>query len=141
MEFNVYRFMFTILKCISGLCWLVVINWHPNWRAAHNHHRDPCRLSFTQRAGSQVTYIWNEVSVSTCGGQVFLWLIHGVAYRYIWGGGLIVGGLRYLKFDKIHLKSCCLQAIHFYTSDSNLYRTVVPGRHFTYIIRLHFWRL
>ena len=28
-------------------------------------------------------YIWNEVSVSTCGG-----LIHG-------GGGLIVGGLRY----------------------------------------------
>ena len=33
-------------------------------------------------------YIWNEVSVSTCGG-----LIHGGAY--IRGGGLIVGGLRY----------------------------------------------
>jgi hypothetical protein len=33
-------------------------------------------------------YIWNEVSVSTCGG-----LIHG---RLIFGGvGLIVGGLRY----------------------------------------------
>ena len=32
-------------------------------------------------------YIWNEVSVSTCGG-----LIHGWAYIR---GGLIVGGLRY----------------------------------------------
>ena len=31
-------------------------------------------------------YIWNEVSVSTCGG-----LIHGGAYIR---GGLIVGGLR-----------------------------------------------
>jgi hypothetical protein len=32
-------------------------------------------------------YIWNEVSVSTCGG-----LIHG--------GGLIFGGLRYVSFVK-----------------------------------------
>jgi hypothetical protein len=32
-------------------------------------------------------YIWNEVSVSTCGG-----LIHG---GLIFRGGLIVGGLRY----------------------------------------------
>ena len=35
-------------------------------------------------------YIWNEVSVSTCGG-----LIHGGG-AYI-RGGLIVGGLRYCK--------------------------------------------
>jgi hypothetical protein len=41
-------------------------------------------------------YIWNEVSVSTCGG-----LIHGGrglytgGVAYIRGGGLIVGGLRY----------------------------------------------
>ena len=34
-------------------------------------------------------YIWNEVSVSTCGG-----LIHGGGL-YSGGGGLIVGGLRY----------------------------------------------
>jgi hypothetical protein len=34
-------------------------------------------------------YIWNEVSVSTCGG-----LIHGGAY--IWGG-LIFRGLRYIS--------------------------------------------
>ena len=34
-------------------------------------------------------YIWNEVSVSTCGG-----LIHG---GLIFGGGLIVGGLRYTR--------------------------------------------
>ena len=44
-------------------------------------------------------YIWNEVSVSTCGG-----LIHGGAY--IRGGGLIVGGLRYLiictNLPKVH---------------------------------------
>jgi hypothetical protein len=33
-------------------------------------------------------YIWNEVSVSTCGG-----LIHGGGLIY---GGLIVGGLRYI---------------------------------------------
>ena len=40
-------------------------------------------------------YIWNEVSVSTCGG-----LIHGGSGIYTGGvayiqGGLIVGGLRY----------------------------------------------
>jgi hypothetical protein len=35
-------------------------------------------------------YIWNEVSVSTCGG-----LIHGGEGLY-WGWGLIVGGLRYI---------------------------------------------
>jgi hypothetical protein len=34
-------------------------------------------------------YIWNEVSVSTCGG-----LIHGGGGLY--SGGLIFGGLRYL---------------------------------------------
>ena len=33
-------------------------------------------------------YIWNEVSVSTCGGR-----IHGGLYSG--GGGLIFGGLRY----------------------------------------------
>jgi hypothetical protein len=34
--------------------WLLLIDlWHPNWRAARNHHRDPCRLSFIQRACSQ----------------------------------------------------------------------------------------
>ena len=34
--------------------WLLLIDlWHPNWRATRNHHRDPCRLSFTQRACSQ----------------------------------------------------------------------------------------
>jgi hypothetical protein len=33
-------------------------------------------------------YIWNEVSVSTCGGLIFGGLIFGE-------GGLIVGGLRY----------------------------------------------
>jgi hypothetical protein len=33
-------------------------------------------------------YIWNELSVSTCGGLIHGGLIFG-------GGGLIVGGLRY----------------------------------------------
>jgi hypothetical protein len=34
--------------------WLLFIDlWHPNWRAARNHHRVPCRFSFTQRACSQ----------------------------------------------------------------------------------------
>jgi hypothetical protein len=35
-----------------------------------------------------VAYIWNEVSVSTCGG-----LIHGGGLIFR-GGGLIVGGVR-----------------------------------------------
>ena len=35
-------------------------------------------------------YIWNDVSVSTCGG-----LIHGGGGLY--SGGLIVGGLRYIS--------------------------------------------
>jgi hypothetical protein len=35
-------------------------------------------------------YIWNEVSVSTCGG-----LIHGGGAYTRGGGGLIVGGLPY----------------------------------------------
>ena len=35
-------------------------------------------------------YIWNEVSVSTCGGLIHGGLIFG-------GGGLIVGGLRYVN--------------------------------------------
>ena len=39
-------------------------------------------------SGGGGAYIWNEVSVSTCGG-----LIHRGAYSR--GGGLIVGGLRY----------------------------------------------
>jgi hypothetical protein len=42
--------------CVFPVCadWLLLIDlWHPNWRAARNHHRDPCRLSFTQRACSQ----------------------------------------------------------------------------------------
>ena len=34
-------------------------------------------------------YIWNEVSVSTCGG-----LMHGGTY--IRGGKLVLGGLRYV---------------------------------------------
>jgi hypothetical protein len=34
--------------------------------------------------GGAGAYIWNEVSVSICGGIIF-------------GGGLIVGGLRYLN--------------------------------------------
>ena len=42
-------------------------------------------------------YIWNEVSVSTCGG-----LIHGWAYIR-GGGGLIVGGLR--SISKIYQNS------------------------------------
>jgi hypothetical protein len=34
--------------------WLLLIDlWHPNWIAARNHHSDPCRLSFLQRACSQ----------------------------------------------------------------------------------------
>jgi hypothetical protein len=36
-------------------------------------------------------YIWNEVSVSICGGLIFL------GGAYIRGGGLIVGGLRYTR--------------------------------------------
>jgi hypothetical protein len=36
--------------------------------------------------GGGGAYIWNEVSISTCGG-----LIHGEAYIF---GGLIFGGLR-----------------------------------------------
>ena len=36
-------------------------------------------------------YIWNEVSVSTCGGLIHGGLIFG-------GGGLIVGGLRYKRY-------------------------------------------
>ena len=42
--------------------------------------------------GGGGAYIWNEVSVSTgtCGG-----LIHGGGGLY--SGGLIVGGLRYIK--------------------------------------------
>ena len=43
-------------------------------------------------------YIWNEVSVSTCGG-----LIHG---RLIFGGGgLIFGGLLYLLYRLLNLNS------------------------------------
>ena len=44
-------------------------------------------------------YIWNEVSVSICGGLIFggggLQYIRGRAYILGEGGGLIVGGLRY----------------------------------------------
>jgi hypothetical protein len=36
--------------------------------------------------GEGGSYIWNEVSVSICGGLIF------------GGGGLIVGGLRYVKY-------------------------------------------
>jgi hypothetical protein len=43
-------------RCVFPVCadWLLLIDlWHPNWRAARNHHRNPCRLSFIQRACSQ----------------------------------------------------------------------------------------
>ena len=46
--------------------------------------------------GGGGAYIWNEVSVSTCGG-----LIHG--WAYIRGEGLIVGGLR--SISKIYQNS------------------------------------
>jgi hypothetical protein len=64
-------------------------------------------------------YIWNEVSVSTCGGLIHGGLIFGGGGAYIWnevsvstcgglihgglifgGGGLIFGGLRYVSFVK-----------------------------------------
>ena len=49
-------------------------------------------------------YIWNEVSVSTCGG-----LIHGGGLIF-GGGGLIVGGLRYIdygfmEYSRLHADS------------------------------------
>ena len=45
-------------------------------------------------------YIWNEVSVSTCGG-----LIHGGG---LYSGGLIVGGLRYDILIP-HISTCKMQ--------------------------------
>ena len=42
--------------------------------------------------GGGGAYIWNEVSVSICGGLIFWGLIFG---------GLIVGGLRYLVINLI----------------------------------------
>jgi hypothetical protein len=53
--------------------WLLLIDlWHPNWRAARNHHRDPCRLSFPQRACSQAS---SDRSAMAC---------QQVRYKLLW---------------------------------------------------------
>ena len=56
------------------------INWGTYIRGAY------IRVGLYSGGGA---YIWNEVSVSTCGG-----LIRGGGGLYSWGGGLIVGALR-----------------------------------------------
>ena len=64
---------------------------HVNYRRYQYPGSMTCRGGGGSYSGGLIfgggAYIWNEVSVSTCGG-----FIHGGAY--IRGGGLIVGGLR-----------------------------------------------
>ena len=57
------------------------------------------------------TYIWNEVSVSTCGG-----LIHGGAY--IRGGGLIFGGLRHTFFSIVLLVFSIIESVKCFSYKS-----------------------
>ena len=67
-------------RVLSSDYW-VYINWGTYIRGAY------IRVGLYSGGGA---YIWNEVSVSTCGG-----LIHGGGGLY--SGGLIVGGLRYIE--------------------------------------------